>query len=794
LFLDTFVSLQAHGKLKSIHIILCMLLGLSPGAFFCHAQPQLRATVHGTVLDEVTFQPLEGALIALTSMDGKAQTTVTNARGEFTLELPPGRYTCEVSLLGYEGSVQEALAASGRDLILKFNLKEHSTQLEGVTITSRNVERDEEITLPIEKVLRMPANFFDPIRMLSSFPSVIAANDQANNIIVKGTSPSGLLWRLNGMDIVNPNHLANAGTINDKPTANGGGVNILSAQMLDRTSFYSGNMPARYGNVTSGVLDMTLRDGNFRKREYTAQASLLGLDIAAEGPLTKSGNSSFLANYRYSTVGLLSHMGVNFGGEAITFQDLSFHFRSKVGAAGSISFFGLGGISSNRFEKRDPEEWEVDKDRFDIFYKSNMGAMGARYDQRIGSLNLSAGATISSNNQSREASSDDTPAYPDLAIPAFPGQSSLYESTRTLISSFAAVTGALSETVSLDAGVMVNLTQDKLYSEETLPNLSATVLADGDRDFMLIQPYAQFTARIGSFSFDAGGRYLISTLEDARSFDYRAQLTYGLTENMMLSATGGQVSQLHLPGVYMAAGNQALGFMHKQFAELAHTLQVSKWKFTTTAYYHYFDDVPVSSLPRFSVINMMDGVAPSNLVKEGTGTNKGISLQAERSFLSSFYVLAGGSVYRSTFTDMEDVSYSTRFDGRHSLMTTVGYEKSRDKEDARSAFGVHTRFMWLGGLRESVIDEYWSRVFHTTVRDLYSYDPYARQFKDYYRVDLRVSWRKDKGKYTRTVAIDVQNVLGLKNEAFNYFDTFQDKIVTQYQVGIIPVLVYRIDF
>jgi hypothetical protein len=102
--------------------------------------------------------------------------------------------------------------------------------------------------------------------------------------------------------------------------------------------------------------------------------------------------------------------------------------------------------------------------------------------------------------------------------------------------------------------------------------------------------------------------------------------------------------------------------------------------------------------------------------------------------------------------------------------------------------------MWLGGLRESVIDEFWSRAFGTTIRDPYAYDPYSRKFKDYYRVDLRLSLRKDKGKYTRTVAIDVQNVFGIRNEAYNYFDALQDKIVTQYQVGIIPVLVYRIDF
>jgi hypothetical protein len=265
-------------------IIFLTLLASWQGAFFCQAQ-SLVATVNGEVVDKGTQARLEGALVSFTSADKKSNTTISGADGRFTIELSPGRYIAEVSLLGYAGDQQEALVISGRTLLVKFQLTERTTQLENVTVTAREAAGDEQISLPIEKVLRMPANFFDPVRMLSSYPGVMTANDQANNIIVKGSSPSGLLWRLNGMDIVNPNHLANAGTITDKPTANGGGVNILSAQMLDRTAFYSGHIPSRYGNFTSGALDMNLRSGNPNKREFTAQASLLGLDFSAEGPL-----------------------------------------------------------------------------------------------------------------------------------------------------------------------------------------------------------------------------------------------------------------------------------------------------------------------------------------------------------------------------------------------------------------------------------------------------------------------------------------------------------------------------
>jgi hypothetical protein len=759
-----------------------MLLASWSGAFFCQAQ-SLVAMIEGTVLDQVTQAPIEGVLIAVTSSEGKSQTTITDAQGKFSLEVSPGRYICEASVLGYAPGREEALAVAGRTLKLKLSLAERATELEGVTVTSRSSDRDGEISLPIEKVLRMPANFFDPVRMLTSYPNVVAANDQANNIIVKGSSPSGLLWRLNGMDIVNPNHLANAGTINDKPTANGGGVNILSAQMLDRTSFYSGNIPARYGNVTSGVLDMSLRDGNSQKREYTAQASLIGLDFAAEGPLNKKKTASFLVNYRYSTVGLLSAMGVNFGGESINFQDLSFHLKSKVGKNGTLSVFGLGGLSSNRFDaKEDSLEWEVDKDRFNIYYKSNMGAVGARYDQHMGRINLAAGATLSSNDQSRVSSS--------IQTPRLPYQSSEYSSTQTLLSSFVSLSGALTDAISFDAGVMINHVSDRLLSREKYPEETTTLnAADNQASFFVAQPYAQMKIKAGKLTAEAGGRYSAETFRSTGSADYRVNVQYAFTPTMSVGATAGRLSQLPQPGTYLSNENMDIGYMHKRILEVYDIWNLSAWKATTTAYFHIYSDVPVGVFD-YSVLNVMDGVAPPRLVPRGGGVNKGISLQVERSFLSNFYLLAGGSLYDSKF-DYGSEQFPTRFNGKYSFITTIGRETSKDRSASKSAFGVHLRFLFLGGLRENSIDEGASFLRGRTVS---TGPPNYHKLKDYKRLDLRFSWRKDKPGYTRTIAIDIQNVAAFKNEAYNYFDAFQNKILTQYQVSIIPVLVYRIDF
>jgi hypothetical protein len=280
---------------------------------------------------------------------------VTNEEGAFLLTVPVGRYQIVISYTGYQVYKDEVLVNAGKTSVIAVSLHESETMLDAIEITSPQQQDVPGLrSITIEKTNRVPANFFDPVRMITSYPGVVATNDQNNSIIVRGNSPNGLLWRLNGADIVNPNHLANAGMLSDRPAANGGGVNILSAQMLDRTDFYMGAFPANYGNALAGVIDMKLRNGNKNDFEYTAQASLIGLDFAAEGPLGKKHNNSFVANYRYSTVGLLSAAGVNFGDESISFQDFSFNttFDQKMADVFLFSDYGAQAKTSSMQRKR----------------------------------------------------------------------------------------------------------------------------------------------------------------------------------------------------------------------------------------------------------------------------------------------------------------------------------------------------------------------------------------------------------------------------------------------------------
>jgi hypothetical protein len=752
---------------------------------------EITQTVKGRVTDQVSNSPLSGASVQIISGAGNYGGQ-TDDNGYFTVAVPVGRYKISVSYTGYAAVQQELLVISGREAVANVALTQASQTLEAVEVSGAAVvqELPGQRSLTIEKTLRVPANFFDPVRVATAYPGVIAANDQNNAIIVRGNSPNGLLWRLNGVDIVNPNHLANAGTLSDRPSANGGGVNILSAQMLDRTDFYMGAFPSCYGNALSGVVDMKLREGNKDKMEYTAQASVIGLDVAAEGPLGKEGNTAFLANYRYSTVGLLSQLGVGFGDEAITFQDLSFHLHSQGKKGAGFSLFGFYGNSKNDFKAKEPEAWEEDKDKYDILYKSATYAAGMSYTVPVYGGKVFAGLAYSNGNQERNAVISNEVVSDGQYLLA-----EHYELTNGLLSASVKYEKLLGETV-WQIGVMANYLNNDLGNSMIRGRVHwwpvFTEEIKGANEGFLLQPFTNFAIPLSPvFTLNTGLRYVTYTYNNARSLEPRVSVNLKTSENSGFDMAYSLVSQLQQPQVYAADGNEDLGFTRSHHVDLGYTRSLtSAFDFRAGLFYQYLFDVPVLSNSTFSTVNLLEGFVPGHLANNGTGANYGADVMFEKHFYTSHYFMIGGSYYESNYTGGDGTRRSTRFNGNYTVNSTYG--KEWNKPEKNRTIGLNARVLYLGGLRQSPVNVTASQDSWTTVYD--DTDPYSEKMKDYFRLDLRLSFRKNKPRYTRTFAVDVQNLTNQQNEASRYYDFTQRKVVTRFQLGIIPVLVYRIDF
>lgn len=745
---------------------------------------QITQTVTGSVRDVITGSQLSGANISVFEKENLVGGVSSNEQGKFSLTLAPGRYRVQVSFTGYLSGEQELLVIAGKSSLLDVALQELPTVLDEVMISPEAFSVAGVTSLSVEKTLRVPANFFDPVRMLTSYPGVIATNDQANSISVKGYSPNGILWRLQGLDIVNPNHTANAGTLSDKPTVSGGGVSMLSAQVLNKTDFYSGNLPPRYGNALSGIMDMSLRTGSTEKMQYTAQASLIGLDLAAEGPINKSKQSSFLVNYRYSTVGLLSQMGVDFGDETINFQDISFNLNFPSKRNGNLSVFGFGGLGKNLFDAKPESEWKEEKDRYTIDYAGSAMGLGFVNQFKPGWASVSLGASISAQDQTRTSESALVP-YPHLS-------SEYYNSNRQIISSFLKVTHKLSNKGILEAGVTssyldntmnVSTVSQVLLYEIYTPNVSGTVAG------LLLQPYFNWAQYFGEFNLNAGIRYVNYTYNQSDSWEPRVSLARTVSSNLF-TISYGRTSQVQQTQTYITEGNKNLALTKSdQFTFEWKRKFNTNLNVVSSVFYHHLNDVPVfPGNPIYSLINQWEDFPAANLVSKGEGRNYGLDVYVEKRFYGDLYFMISGAYYQSQFKNPDGMYMDSRFNGNFTSSFLTGKEWNKKNK----VFGVHARVLYSGGLRQLPVNQNISEYVGTTFYDFSN--GYSVKYPNYFRPDLRVSWRKNKPGYTRTLSIDIQNVTGRQNVAYYYYDTLLQEVKIKYQLGLIPVIAYRVDF
>jgi len=752
--------------------------------------------IRGRITDADSGRRLAGATVFLPALERGA---VTDSSGQYRLaDVPVGWYQLEVSHVGYgQVLLTEVLLESGKEAVLNIELRESALSLEAVEVTaSRSDKRVAHPlsvqTITVEETRRFPATFYDPARLATAFAGVANDNDQANGLIIRGNSPNSLAWRLEEVDIVNPNHTPNAGTFSDRVTQNAGGVNILSAQMLGTSHFYTGAFPAQYGNALSGVLDMRLRPGNNEQHEQVIQAGLIGIDLAAEGPLSRQSGASYLANYRYSTVGLITGLGVDFGDEQINFQDLSFNLAFPNGKGGKFTFFGLGGLSENLFEaERDSSLWEFGKDRFDIRFRSKMGALGAAYSLPVDNHTLlQAVLAVSAASSTRTGERLDETYTPFLL-----------EEDERMEARWALHTW-LNRKLGRAGTARLGLQASRQEYVILSVNGRTDTLAAGKGAGLLLQPYIDWGASIfPALRLNAGLHFQYFDFAGSSVLEPRLSLEWQLSKSRRLSLAYGLHSQLQPAQLYFAGqeGNsigKQLGFTRAHHLGLAYRQPLNEAAtLGVELFYQSLFDVPVSAEARnsFSALNLLEGFVAEELANKGTGLNYGLELSLQRFLSRGFFYLLNGTWYESRYKGSDGIERNTRFNGNYILNLTGGKEWARQKKEGRLVvWGVNLRLVHLGGFRDTPIDAAASAVAGQTVYR--SEEAFSLRQPAFFRTDLRVYRKWNRRKFNSTLALDIQNLTNAENVAFSYYDTLKKQVVEKYQLGIIPILTYRVEF
>lgn len=769
------------------------------------AAQDVTQTLRGTVIDQVTNTPLPGATVVILNSN-PLKGMNTDLDGNFRIEqVPVGKHTLKITYLGYkEQIIPNIIVNSGKETVMNISLQEDFVQGKEVEITAEADKRKalnemstvSARTFSVEETQKFAAAVNDPARAASSFAGVVSTDDGNNLISIRGNAPNGLLWRMEGIEIPNPNHFA-------VPGSAGGGISILSAQTLANSDFLTGAFAAEYGNALSGVFDLKLRKGNNEKHEYTFQAGFLGIDVAAEGPLAKNYNGSYLVNYRYSTLSLLDKIGVEVGSGVTNFQDLSFNIYAPTKKAGMFSLFGFGGLSSDKFDaKSDSSEWEEPWERYSSKFTANRGAVGLTHSIILNNktyLKTSVSASMNAdgyeedklnNNYQKERRFDETNDQRKyLASTVLNYKHNARLSFRT--GGTAAKTDYTIIKKSFDGDI------DRMVTQI---NTEGTVYT--------MQLFAQGNYHLtDKLTANAGVHYHQLFLNNSISVEPRASLSYEMNALNTFSLGYGLHSQLQPLGVYFArqnndhggfsTPNKDLDFSKAHHIVLSYDRSLSEFihaKIET--YYQSLYNIPVRSDIKnsFSMTNEDDGYMTDPLKNDGTGRNIGVDLTVEQFLRKDLYFLLSGSLYDSKYKGSDKVEHNTRYNGNYALTFTAGKEIKTGERFKKRIIGFNVKSMYRGGFRDTPIDLAASQQNADSETSYFDDRAFTEKYPDYFRTDIRVSMKRNRIKSTHTLALDIQNVTNRKNIYGRFYDSESNTIKTYYQTSLIPIISYKIEF
>ncbi len=765
-------------------------------------------TLKGVVRDRQTEMPLIGANIVLTSVV-PTRGTISDMEGRFTLDdVTPGRHDLQISYLGYDPIVlPNILVTSGKDVVLEIGLEEALIKMEEIVVTAA-VEKDkagnEMATISsrmftLEEVTRYSGGRNDASRMAANFAGVNIADDSRNDIVIRGNSPTGVLWRMEGIPIPNPNHFATLGTT-------GGPVSALNTNLLKNSDFMTSAFPAEYGNANAGVFDIQLRSGNRDKFEFTGQlAAFSGLEFMAEGPLSsKKKGSSFVASYRHSFVELADVVGLNVGTNAIPrYKDLTFKIDLGRHKSGSWSVFGLAATSDIDFLAKDVQ----DDDFFaaqdeDSYATSLIGLIGINH-----SLLISDRSYVRTTlGYSTSANTFDVDRYSEGLVTKDRVFEVDDQNTRLTLSSY--VNTKLSAGLNVRSGILLERYALNAFARDKDDDRWRT-LRDFDDHLMLYQAFSQAQWKPNRhITLNVGLHIQYLDFNGDFALEPRAGINWHLTGQQQISLGFGLHNQMLPLPIYiyetiMPDGTSSRTNADVSFLKSAHyVLGYDKrlgtdWRIKSEVYYQDLIDVPVEKeISSFSILNVGANFGFPEvgfLQNTGSGANYGAELTIEKFFSKNYYLLATGSLFQSKYAGSDRIQRNTAFNNNY-VFNILGGKEFLFSKEKKNAITFDIKFTMAGGRYYTPIDldasiQLDQEVLREEVAFSERHDPYLR-------LDLKFGYRLNNSKkgYAQQFFLDFQNFTNRKNVFVRRFNRSTGRIDTINQIGFFPDVLYRIQF
>jgi hypothetical protein len=781
------------------------------------SKAQSLQTIRGQIVDGVSNQPLVGVSVILLDPNAPPVGSMTDADGNYRIpNVVVGRHTLQVTYIGYEvQTVPNVVVTAGKEIVLNLSLSESINQLEEITVvgdarddktaTNNELAIVSARSFNVDDTKRYAGSIGDPSRMAANFAGVVGGNDSRNDLVVRGNSSLGMLWQLEGLNIPNPNHFGSL-------ASTGGPISILNNNNLDKSDFMTSAFPAQYGNAVAGVFDLTLRDGNNEKSEFMGQVGFNGFEFGAEGPFSKKSKASYIINGRYSTLGVFSALGIDFGtGSATpTYQDVNLKINLPTKHGGTWSLFALGGSSkidllgSEADLKNNKNLYGSEND--DSFPRYKTSIVGASYEKNISPktfAKFTAGLSrtyeqFRADSLVRDASTEVIARHLRVESRSSTLKYSFNFQTRTKINA----------KNSLTSGFYVDATRVELFQHDFFANSGRdSVRYDIDNNTTLYQAYSTWkhrfsqkvSAQVGLHAqyYDlnkqfvpeprVGALYVINEKHSiAAGYGMHSQIQSYYTSFLQTETTTGEI-------IYT---NTDLEFTRSNHFVLTYDWNISeKLRLKAETYYQNLSNVPVEQRrSSFSILNTGSSFgldAKDSLTNLGTGRNYGIELTAERFFNDGYYFLVTASLFNSKYKGSDGIQRNTAFNTNYVFNALAGKEWSLTANKSKF-LSVNLKFSTVGGRYLTPLNVQESQQMGRPV--YYENEAYSYRQTPYFRIDLRISYRKEFKKSTLESSIDFQNLTNQKNIFMQSFNPRTGTVITQYQQGFFPVPYVRFTF
>ena len=758
--------------------------------------------IRGVVTDKLSQTPLIGVAIQIGSLQ-KGSTTDT--LGKYTIaNIPPDRYEIKVSYVGYKSiTIPNVVVTSGKEVILDIAMEEAFSQLAEVVIKASNkggtINKLASVsarTFSMEEVNRYAGGRSDPARLVANFAGVSAPDDSRNDIVIRGNSPVGVLWRIDGMNVTNPNHFASVGTT-------GGAVSALNTNLLKNSDFFTSAFPAEYGNATAGVFDLGFRNGNNKKRETTLQMGVItGLEATTEGPFSKKSDASYLVGYRYALAGVAQKLGIDIGTTATpSYQDLSFKLNSGTSKFGKFSMFGI--LATSTIEIGGGSTSTLYGNGNQVDFASKIGIVGINHFKQINTksfISSTIGVNYSSTDQT--GYSTDRPTNTDFIKEVNNVSKTSYNISSTYNSK-------INSRLFFKAGIQDEIIGlDLFYKTKERVNDNYNQIWDSKSNTNLAQAFAHLKYNLTEkLTLNAGVHSQRFFLNNSTSIEPRIGLIYNATNNSSFNFGYGLHSQMQPINVYFLQStdangntvynNKNLDFTKSHHFVLGYNIQpFSDWRIKTEVYYQSIYNVPINTFSSsYSMLNTgatFKADLQDNLTNVGTGKNYGVELTVEKFFSKGYYGLFTSSIYSSKYTGSDGVERNTAFNGKYVFNILVGKEWKVGGEK-RNKFSTDIKFTNAGGRAFTPID---LTASNTTGHETLSTNAYSSNYDNYYRLDIKAGYtlNSSKRKISHTFSLDLQNVTNHKNVFSQSYDDRNQSLSTTYQLGFFPNVVYKLQF